>query len=1187
MRSRGIAALTLAVGLCVTLALWPAGAPGPARADVVFVSQQVRDEITANGRVRVIVEVQLPGRFVAEGALPTLAQVLAQRTNIAFAQSRVFSQLQGLGHSVLHRFDTVPYVVLEIESDALQELEAASLDVRRVVEDARYAPLLAQSVPLVEGDQAWAQGLDGTGMTIAIVDTGVDKTHPFLAGKVVEEACYSTNTFLQTSSLCPNGQSEQTGPGTGVNCAIGGPSDICWHGTHVAGIAAGNGAGGQVASFSGVAKGAQIMAVQVFSRGASPQACGGQLPPCLTVFQSDIMKGLERVYAVRDQHVFGAVNLSVGGGLHTSNCDDDPTKPAIDNLRSVGIPTVVASGNNGRVSWTLAPACVSTAVSVGSTTKDDVVSDFSNVAPFLSLFAPGENILSSVPGGQWKVTSGTSMAAPHVSGAFAILKQAAPGASVTDLLTALQQTGVPITDTRPAGFVTKPRIRIAHALSALQPSGQCSAPGQPVLNVPGAFSTIQAAINAASQGSCVRVAPGTYSVNLQINGKYLELRASSSDPTQTVLDGGHAGSVLVVQNVPYNPAVPFAPVVRITGFTIQNGQGASGQGGGITLANQAHAVVTNNIMKNNVGAPDGGGILVANRSHATIADNTITANSTPRFGAGIMVNGDGSADGGSHPVISHNTITANVATGASVPGGGASGGGILVAGHSSPHIVGNVLSGNSAPFGGGAIALLDGMSGYVADNTITGNSATYGGGLHLETVGSSLVVLNNTISNNQALFSAAFQGGFGGGIAIYAQSQPAILQNVIAGNTATYGGGGVVVAEGASAVIRANTISGNVVNGNPASSPIGPPPGGGIYVSQAVASIVNNVIVGNSSGYGGGIGLLGGGPTTVTIENNTVVKNVATTTPASATGRGGGGLFVPVNGNGTPATTTVVRNNIFDLNTGFQIFEAFSGGATYQNNLVNDFSDGMYFNNTSHAVHTIGTFNATVVGSANVSGNPGFVNATVNNFRLTGGSAAIDTGTAAGAPPDDFANLDRPAGAAVDIGAYEFSGQGVVKSPLYRFYSLASAVHFYTQSKAERDDVLELYPYQVWRFEGIAYQTYPLQVPQTVAVHRFFSFTYGSHFYTTNLCEMYTDCQVHPPGAPQARYPDNVWHYEGAAFYVYLSAVAGASPVYRFHSAVTGHHFYTNNEAEKSGLIANPGPAQWQFEGVAWYVPQS
>ena len=86
---------------------------------------------------------------------------------------------------------------------------------------------------------------------------------------------------------------------------------------------------------------------------------------------------------------------------------------------------------------------------------------------------------------------------------------------------------------------------------------------------------------------------------------------------------------------------------------------------------------------------------------------------------------------------------------------------------------------------------------------------------------------------------------------------------------------------------------------------------------------------------------------------------------------------------------------------------------------------------------------------------------------------------------------------------------------------------------------------------------------------------------------MYTDCQVHPPGDARNIYPDNVWHYEGIAFYVYPTAVAGSTPVHRFHSSVVSHHFYTNSEAEKAGLIANPTTAQWQYDGIAWYVPGS
>src|SRR5204863_8626591 len=126
-----------------------------------------------------------------------------------------------------------------------------------------------------------------------------------------------------------------------VSCPVAG----CWHGTHVAGIAAGNGAGAGV-SFSGMAKGAQIMAVQVFSKFTRASDCGGSAP-CVLAWTSDIIAGLERVYAVRGARNIAAANLSLGSGGATTACDTDPTKPIIDNLRASGIATVVAGGNGG------------------------------------------------------------------------------------------------------------------------------------------------------------------------------------------------------------------------------------------------------------------------------------------------------------------------------------------------------------------------------------------------------------------------------------------------------------------------------------------------------------------------------------------------------------------------------------------------------------------------------------------------------------------------------------------------------------------------------------------------------------------------------------------------------------------------------------------------------------------------
>ena len=304
----------------------------------VAVDPPVRASIQAAGVARVLVELRLPGGpHVAEGHLPPAA-VAAQRQAIAGARARVLGRLQGLAHQVLREYSTVPFVLLEINANALSALEAAGIDVLRIHEDKVAYPQLAQSGPIVQAPQAWGMGFDGAGQTVAVLDTGVDANHPFLAGKVVAEACFSS------AGQCPNGQTTQTGPGAGAPCTV---NSGCYHGTHVAGIAAGNGeAAGQ--TFSGVAKGANVMAIQVFQGSSSS----------LTTSFGDVMAALEHVYSLKDTYQFASANMSLGTfSKWTSPCDGDALKPIIDNLRSVGIASVVAAMNQGYVDGMGAPAC--------------------------------------------------------------------------------------------------------------------------------------------------------------------------------------------------------------------------------------------------------------------------------------------------------------------------------------------------------------------------------------------------------------------------------------------------------------------------------------------------------------------------------------------------------------------------------------------------------------------------------------------------------------------------------------------------------------------------------------------------------------------------------------------------------------------------------------------------------------
>jgi hypothetical protein len=444
--SRVIAAALLLS--CVVVPAWGQPPPnGPGFTDL-------RERAARDGTVRVIVQVGVPQAFLAEGRLPR-ARVAQQRARLREVRERVLARSLPASARVLRRFDSVPFVVLQVDAATLDRLSADS-EVGYIAADRLLEPSLAESVPLIEADIPHQMGLDGSGSTLAILDTGVDSAHPFLLGKVVEEACYAESDEPGIGA-CPDGQPSQLGAGSAAPCTV----SACLHGTHVAGIAAGRGT-----SFTGVAPGSSLIAIQVFHVST---LC---LTPCPLAWGSDILAGLEHVYELRDSYRIAAVNLSLGSSLWSTSCDgsEPPFTLVVDNLRAAGIATVAAAGNNGSTNAIGFPACLSGAVSVGAVNDLDDVATFSNSSDSLDLLAPGVTINSSIPGGGFQNLSGTSMAAPHVAGAWAVLRQANPAATVDEILASLASTGRPVLDERGGASRTRPRIRLSGTVGVTAPA---------------------------------------------------------------------------------------------------------------------------------------------------------------------------------------------------------------------------------------------------------------------------------------------------------------------------------------------------------------------------------------------------------------------------------------------------------------------------------------------------------------------------------------------------------------------------------------------------------------------------------------------------------------------------------------------------------------------------------------------
>lgn len=417
--------------------IYPAGSPSPE--EEVRVIIQLKEPPLIKFRKGLETEIekqqepQKPGLGIKMLSAAKLIgnKVKSHKKTISGIQSEIKSKLKRDFGAIFEKKREYKYVfngfAAEVKRKHIEDIRRLP-EVKNVFIDEMVSIQLSNSVPQINADDVWKEKYNGTNVTgynitVAVIDTGIDYTHPDLGN------CTQSD-FL-------NGSCERTIYGWDFYNDDEDPMDDHGHGTHCAGIVGANG------TLKGAAPDVKFMAYKVLSSGGYG-------------WESDIIEAIENATLMNAD----VISMSLGG----SGFADDAMKEPIDNAVLNGTVVVVAAGNSGPGKDSVgSPASVLSAITVGAVDSSDTIASFSSrgfayfsngsiagVKP--DVVAPGVDINSTVPKTScelcdpsgYETASGTSMSAPHVAGAVALLMQSHPEWSPEQIKSALSNTAVDI-----------------------------------------------------------------------------------------------------------------------------------------------------------------------------------------------------------------------------------------------------------------------------------------------------------------------------------------------------------------------------------------------------------------------------------------------------------------------------------------------------------------------------------------------------------------------------------------------------------------------------------------------------------------------------------------------------------------------------------------------------------------------